>query len=396
MKGTAMFGGMQVFNILIALLRSKMVALFLGPSGMGVAALFNSTANIIIQIAGLGLNLSIVKEVAAETDGDGNVRLANVKIARRWLWACGFLGALIAIAASGFLSRFTFGSTKYGNGFIWLSLMIFFSILSSGEMSFLQGGRKLKSIAIATLSGAAGGLLASFILYNFYGEEGIVPAMILSAFIVYIVNVFFSRRFFSTKELVLSLKDTWAGGSKMVQLGVVLMLASVIGSTVAYLINTYIGYTGGIKDVGYFQAASSITNQYVGLIFSAMAVDYLPRLAAINDNKEKLQTVVNQQAEIIVLIVTPLIMALMVTASLVIHLLLTKDFIVIAPLLRWMALGMFFKAVSFTLGYISFSKGDKKTFFLYEAVYAGLILLLSNIFFMLLIYSILILSVTFL
>ena len=38
LKGTSVFGGVQVFQILINMVRGKFVALFLGPDGMGVSA----------------------------------------------------------------------------------------------------------------------------------------------------------------------------------------------------------------------------------------------------------------------------------------------------------------------------------------------------------------------
>jgi ABC-type branched-subunit amino acid transport system ATPase component len=47
MKATSIFGGVQVFNILIAIVRSKFIALFIGPSGMGIASLLNSTLGLI-------------------------------------------------------------------------------------------------------------------------------------------------------------------------------------------------------------------------------------------------------------------------------------------------------------------------------------------------------------
>ena len=56
MKGTAIFGGVQVFNILINVIRGKLVAFLLGPEGMGISALFVSTTNIITQFTGFGLS----------------------------------------------------------------------------------------------------------------------------------------------------------------------------------------------------------------------------------------------------------------------------------------------------------------------------------------------------
>ena len=39
LKGTSIFGGVQIFQILINLIRGKFVAMFLGPAGMGAASL---------------------------------------------------------------------------------------------------------------------------------------------------------------------------------------------------------------------------------------------------------------------------------------------------------------------------------------------------------------------
>lgn len=68
LKGTSVFGGVQVFQILINMVRGKFVALFLGPDGMGVSALLTSATSTVQQFGSLGLNLAIVKEVAANRD----------------------------------------------------------------------------------------------------------------------------------------------------------------------------------------------------------------------------------------------------------------------------------------------------------------------------------------
>ena len=41
-KATALFGGVQVINILVSILKSKIVALWLGTTGFGIMSLFNS------------------------------------------------------------------------------------------------------------------------------------------------------------------------------------------------------------------------------------------------------------------------------------------------------------------------------------------------------------------
>lgn len=110
-----------------------------------------------------------------------------------------------------------------------------------------------------------------------------------------------------------------------------------------------------------YQAGLSITNQYYGVVFTAMAVDYFPRLFAVNTNTIQLNRIVNQQAEIVTtIIITPI---LMLAAPIIIHLLLSVEFIVLKHFIFIMAFSLIFEAASFNIGYISFAKGDKFLFF---------------------------------
>ena len=50
--------------ILIGMVRNKLIALLLGPQGMGLMALFNSTVRLISDTTGLGLGMSAVRELS--------------------------------------------------------------------------------------------------------------------------------------------------------------------------------------------------------------------------------------------------------------------------------------------------------------------------------------------
>ena len=65
MKATSIFGGVQVYNIIISVIRSKFIAVLLGPTGMGISGLLTSTTGLIGNITNLGLSTSAVKNVAA-------------------------------------------------------------------------------------------------------------------------------------------------------------------------------------------------------------------------------------------------------------------------------------------------------------------------------------------
>ena len=124
-------------------------------------------------------------------------------------------------------------------------------------------------------------------------------------------------------------------------------------------------------DVGLYQGANSITNQYVGLIVSALALDYFPRLSACALDREKMREVVNRQIEIVLSVATPLIILLIITAPIVIELLLTDSFLVITPLMRWMGVGMLIQLLAFPLGYIYLARDDRKAYLWLECIWAN-------------------------
>ena len=113
----------------------------------------------------------------------------------------------------------------------------------------------------------------------------------------------------------------------MLLLGITLMIASLLGTLANYILNTYIGRYASLKDVGMYQAPKSITNQYIGIVFTAMGLDYFPRLAVISQDNVKVKEMVNQQIEVVLFLMAPLCCFLILLAPLVIEVLLTNEFI---------------------------------------------------------------------
>lgn len=378
-KGTATFGGVQIFNILINLTRGKLVAILLGTEGMGIAALLTTAANSIQQIFSLGLNLSVVKEVSQANECQNQTALDQIiRLSTKLLRLTALFGALFTLCFSKNLSEWTFGDISYQWHFIGLSVFILLTTLSNGELSILQGIHAVKKLAYASVIGSLTGLLIGIPLYYFLGKNGIVPAMIalsLALFLFYYIQRKQSipPTTVSTTPNILSAKTR-----QMLSLGVIMMLSSLLGTLVTYLLNLFIRNYGSLDDVGLYQAAYSITNQYSSLVFAAISMDFMPRLAAIHTNDSRVRRTVNQQTEIITLLVTPLVLSVILFAPFIIRLLLTDKFLTLIPVVRIMALGILFKSISFPMGYISFAKGDKRTFFWLEGITSNSITLLSG------------------
>lgn len=373
-RGTSVFGGVQLFQILANLVRGKFVAMFLGPQGMGVSSLFTSTSTAITQFSSLGLTLAATKEVAEHQED--NEKLSAVISTATWLInLCACMGALFCIVAASWLSRITFGTGDYSWEFVLLSLCIWLSVASSGRMAVLQGLQRVKALTQASVAGALVGLFAGVPLYYFFGVHGIVPAMILLALSNWLFSGWHLRKVLPGG----SVRRTWQERRPMVRnllaLGLTLVITILIGALCNYLLNVFLRIFGNLDDIGLYNAANSITNQYAGVVFAAMSLDYFPRLSSISNDTEEMNRVINRQSEIVSLIAAPMAILIIAAAPLVISLLLTAEFSSITPLLRLMALGVLFKALAFPMGYISFAKNNRRIYIWLEGITCNVIYL---------------------
>lgn len=181
-KATSIFGGVQVINILIGIIRVKFVAILLGTAGVGIIGLLNSPLQLIISITGLGISFSAVRDISVSYgSGDETAISKTIKTLRQWSWLTGLLGFIVTVSLAPLLSQWSFGNRDYTWAFIWLSGTILLQAISKGQSAILQGTRRLKGMAKAGVIGSFLGLITSIPLYYFFGLKGIVPAMIITA-----------------------------------------------------------------------------------------------------------------------------------------------------------------------------------------------------------------------
>jgi O-antigen/teichoic acid export membrane protein len=379
LKATSIFGGTQVIQILVGLVRSKFVAILIGATGMGLSSMYMSSLWLFITIFGLGLNSSVVRDLSKAHDEGDEERFAKVtKVFRRLLLVLSLLGTICVISCSSYLSNWAFKSSDYAYDYCFLSLIVYFTLLSQGNTAVLVSSRRIKETAMCTLIGSIANLVTSVPLFYFFGMEGIVPGLVVSTFANYIVTYFYARRV-KLEKVDLKREDFKIYGKTMIVLGFAMIISSLMANATQYLINISITRLGGLKDLGLFNAGMSVTMQAVSLIFAAMSADYYPRLVASLSDNQRMNDTINQQSEIIIYLAVPVLAVFMVLSPIIIAILLSSEFQVITNFIRILCLGMFFKAVSYALGYVAFAKGDKYVYVSLEGFYGNILNLILSV-----------------
>lgn len=380
LKTTSLFGGVQVFKILISIVNSKFVALLLGPTGMGISGLLSSTTGLIGAATNFGLGTSAVRDVS-KSYASGDIYHFNrtVSIFRRLVWGTGILGLLVCFVLSPIWSNLTFANSDYTWAFALLSITFLLGQISSGQSVVLQGTRNFKLMAKSGIIGSILGLLTGIPLYYLFGYDGIVPAMLLSSVTGLMLTTYFARKV-KTEKVNLSTKDVLKGGKTMLNLGFFISVQAFLNILCAYLVRIYIGRTGSIADVGLYNSGFSIINTYVGMVFTAMGTEYYPRLSTYIDDDIKFSNAINQQMELSFLLLSPLIAAFLVLGELAIIILYSTKFLEATLMIAFGVFGIFLKAPGWCLGFTFLAKGDSKMFFVNELC-AEIYFLLINILF---------------
>lgn len=377
-KATSLFGGVQVLNILMSVVRSKIIAVLLGPTGMGIAGLLHGTTLLVGGVTNFGLRTSAVKDVAAANASGNPERIATIAVVlRRWAWITGLLGVVVMAALSPWLSQLNFGNRDFTLAIVWVSLTLLFTQISSGQMVILQGLQKLRYLAQANVAAVGLVLLVSIPIYYLWRNDGIVPVLILSSLLSLALSWYFARKV-PLQPVAVSWRTTVTEGKGMLRMGLMLSLGGLITTAATYVLNVFISNRGGVDEVGLYKAGTALITTYVGMIFAAMDTDYYPRLASVAHDNSQARTLINQQAEIAILILTPILNIFLVAIQWIVLLLYSPDFVAIKGMIHWAVLGMYFKAVSWAIGYILLAKGASKLYFWNEVI-ANLYILGLNI-----------------
>lgn len=363
MKATSLFGGVQVYNILIQIIRSKLIAILLGPEGMGIVGLLNSATGLISSLTNCGLGTSAVRNIAeANATNDGTRVSLVISVFRKLVWLTGIIGAVICLLTAPYLSDLAFGNRDYTVAFAILSVNILLIQLTSGQDALLQGLRKYKYLAKANVIGNTIGLLIALPLYYWWGINAIVLVLVLANISTFCLAYYFARKG-KIKNISITVKDIKNEGKSMISMGILIGLQGLLSVLASYLIQIFITKTGDVKDVGLYNAGFTIVNTYVGLVFTAMGTDYYPRLSGLSTDNEKFKKTINQQAEVSLLLLAPLILAFIVYIKWIIILLYSNKFLSAQGMIYWAIAAVIFKAMSWSLSYSLLAKGDGQAFF---------------------------------
>jgi antigen flippase len=377
LKSSALVGGSSVLNIAVGIIRTKAMAVLLGPAGFGLFGLYGSIANLTQTLAGMGVNSSGVRQIAEAAGSEDTKRIAQTAVVlRRVSILLGLLGALLLIVFSRQVSAVTFGDHRHATAVSILSIAVFLTLVSAGQGALIQGMRRIADLAKMNVLGALSGMIISIPLVYVLRERGVVLALIAVAAMTLLTSWWYSRKI-HIQTLSMSVSEVGRDTAALLKLGFAFMSSGLMTMGVAYVVRITVLRKVGFEATGLYQSAWTLGGLYVGFILQAMGADFYPRLTAQAHDNSACNRLVNEQARVGLLLAGPGVIATLTFASLVIALFYSTKFAAAVPILRWICLGTVLQVITWPMGFIIVAKARQGIFFWCEMAWTVVSLALA-------------------
>ena len=362
LKATSLTGSSALLVSGLMVVKSKVIAVLLGPSGIGLFGLLSSAAALVGALVGLGINSSGGRQVAAAVARKDEEKVARVVYTlRRTSLLLGVLGAVAVAAFSRPIAKLSTGHPEYAGALAILGLAVLFQTVNGGQTALLRGLRRIGDLARLRILGALAGTLVAIPMVWAWGSHGVAPAIVTVAAFSMLASWYYARQV-KVASVRLTLPQLREEMSGLVGLGAVFLCLGIASSVMQYVLRAILARTMDLGAVGQFQAATALSLVYVTFILQAMGLDFMPRLTGVAADHAASNRLVNEQSEISLLLAGPGIIATAVLAPLIIPLLYSAKFAAAVELLRIQCFGVLLRVASWPIAYVLVAKGKRLTY----------------------------------
>jgi len=375
-KSFMIIGSGQAANTAISIIRLKMIAVMLGPYGIGLFAALNNLQQLVSQLAGLGINSSGVRDLAMRKANEDSFNSVRRTITYS-LFIQGMIIAAIIWTAKEWIAINLLGDSAHILSIGVTGISAFLLLMSQGQLAILRGLRKIREMVQCIVIGASVGSAAGLALMIWKPEAGLVTILLIAPGMTFLLASMRTGKFVGEATSKMTLSATLSRWLIMVKMGSMFMIGGLLTFGSLILIRAWIASDLGLDSAGQFAAAWAIGATSVGALLSTIASDFYPKLSGQISDRGEANNLVAVQIEIALAISSPITLLIIGSSHWVIQVLYSGSFLAAASILDWIAVGIGFKLVCAIFSF-SFAAHDLKVPFLlsktiFSCVFVGIV-----------------------
>ncbi|MCV2487283.1 O-antigen translocase [Flavobacterium sp. SH_e] len=349
----------------IGLITSKILAVFVGPSGMALVGNLRNFLTSLENISTLGFQNGIVKYTAENEKTKTELQKIVSTVFISLLVVALLLSGILFFTASYWNQKIFGNNTEYLTVFKVLALVLPTYGLSIFLIAVINGLGKFQKVIWINIIGNIIGLLISIFLILQFKTSGALLAIVIAPAFLFFVTFYLVQRDIQFLQIIKLDFFDFKILKNLSSYSLMAFVSSVFGPFVFLAIRNYIIHNLGIEQAGYWESMTRISSYYLMFVSTILSVYFLPKLAKAENDLET-KNIFLQYYKFILPIFILALTLLYFMRFFIIRLLFTKDFLPVTDLFFWQLLGDIFKVCALILGYQFFAKKKTSAFILTE------------------------------
>ena len=368
LNSSILMGGAQALSLVFAFIRSKLIAVLLGPAGIGINGLLTGYSGNIFALAGWGLGTTGIRSIAGASE---EYKAAKFAAAKKFGIQLSWLGLILSVILFIPVAQLTFGNLDYALEIFITGVGVPCLILTTIFTAVLQANGQTKTLARIQIITAFVSLVLGLPLIYFFKTIGIALALFITAVIPLLASWKFSK-VYQPEPVPVDPADL----TQLRKLGTAIMVTGLTYQLSAYTIRCLLVDSMGISAAGFYQAAWAISGALPGFIFSAMGTDFFPRVAAAED-ENKAREISEHQILAALILALPFLAGMLTMGKDTIHLLYSNQFDESIPMLSWLTWAIFLRLLCWPLSYWLLARGSSQTIIILDCTNSILLVVIT-------------------
>lgn len=367
-----------MLKIGIGLITSKVLAVFVGPSGLALVGNMRNFVSLFESFATLGFQNGIIRYVASNKE-DKDKLASFVSTTLVVLVVLAFLLSLLLFFGVDLITSLLFESGSiYSIAITVFTITLPFHSISIFLISVLNGLGKYQKVIYTNIIGNLLGLFFTVFLVTKLYTLGALLAIVITPALLFGVTLYFLNKEIKLPQLIKFHFFNWNNLNHLYSFTVMALFTAIVSPLVFLILRNYIIDTIGLSEAGYWEAMSRIATYYFMFLSTLLTVYFLPKLSeAVSKNQTK--SVFHKYYKTIFPVFVLVLVVIYFLRFFIIKLLFTDEFLPISDLFIWQLIGDILKAASVILGYEFFAKKLTKAYLVTESLSFGLLLSSSYI-----------------
>ena len=365
-----------VFKILAGLVTNKIMAVFVGPSGIALLGNFGNITGIASTFANGAIGSGVVKYIAEFENDEDKKRVISTALKINLICSIGI--GFIVLVFNKALTQLTFNDNRFNSVFVIFGLTIIFYGLNTTITSVLNGYKHIKYLILTGLIGSAISLGLAVIITIRFGLYGALINTMLAQLCIFLVNLFF------IKKLNLQFKNIWqipqnrALSVKLIKYGL-MSIASLFGTASLFIIRNFIYTNFSPDEAGYIQGVWTISSNYLLVITTSLTIYYLPTLSSIKEQAGIRREIIKGYKFLLPIAILGGL-SIFLCRHLIIRILFTSAFTPMKEYFAFQLIGDTFKIAAWILSYLMVAKAMTRYFIASEIIFSILYVIVGLLF----------------